>query len=256
MGANLLEVKDLTVGYGNIRVLKGLSLKLKKGERVGLFGPNGHGKSTLLDSISGLIKPEGGDILFNGKQITDWTAKKIIEAGLVHVCQGNTLFPRMDVLENLYCGAYRKKEWRNRKHNVKKVYKLFPCLAERKKQTAQTLSGGERQMLAIGAGIMGGGKLLVLDEPTLGLSPLVRQELSKAIGKIAQGGVSIILVEQDFEFLSNLVDRFYMIEEGRVVFEGRPEDLSSDQIAKMYFGGAGNGKNRINHFNDKKSDGE
>jgi branched-chain amino acid transport system ATP-binding protein len=256
MGTELLKVSELTVGYGNIRVLKGLNMNIQKGDRVGLFGPNGHGKSTLLETISGLIDPWDGDIFYKGERITGWSAKKILEAGVVHVCQGNTLFPRMSVLENLYCGAYNKKEWRNRKNNIKKVYDLFPQLGKRKKQKAKTLSGGERQMLAIGAGIMAGGNLLMLDEPTLGLAPMVRMELSQAIDKAAQGGISIILVEQDFDFLSNLVDRFYMVEEGRMIFEGKPKDFNSNQIAEMYFGGVRNSKDTYHFGTDSNSNGD
>lgn len=236
----LLELRNVTAGYGSIRVLKGISLTLGQQDRVGLFGPNGHGKSTLLDGISGLLRPIGGEILLKGEPIQDWSPLRILDAGLVHVCQGNTLFPRMSVMENLFCGAFRRKVWKERKDRIGRIFDLFPRLSERRKQKAGTLSGGERQMLAIGAGLMAGGELLMLDEPTLGLAPVVRLELADAISKAARDGIAIVLVEQDFDFLSELVDRFYMIEEGRVVFEGRPADLSENRIAEMYFGGAKN----------------
>jgi branched-chain amino acid transport system ATP-binding protein len=238
MPNSLIEIRGLSVGYGNIQVLRGIDLAIEFGERIGIFGPNGHGKTTLLETISGLITPWEGEILLKGQRIDSWSPRQILEAGVVHVCQGNTLFPRMTVLENLYCGAYSRRVWKDRRRSIKQVFQLFPRLAERRGQKACTLSGGERQMLAIGAGIMAGGEVLMLDEPTLGLSPAVRGELSQAIQEAARGGIAIVLVEQDFDFLSEIVSRFCMVEEGRIVFEGKPEQISGNQVLEMYFGGA------------------
>ena len=246
MPHNLLQIEGLEVGYGDIQILRGVSVSLNLGERIGLFGPNGHGKTTLLQTVSGFLKPWKGEIRLEGQLLNDLQPRKIVELGIAHVPQGNTLFPRMTVSENLYAGAYVRRAWAERKKLAERVYSLFPILAKRKNQLSRTLSGGERQMLAIGAGLMANGKVLLLDEPTMGLSPLVKQELNKAIDDIAKSKVPLILVEQDFKFLSSLTDRFYLIEKGRVVFEGKPSCADSSQIIQMYFGRAivGNGNRR------------
>lgn len=236
----LLEVQNLDVGYGEIQVLRDLSIHLNANERVGLFGPNGHGKTTLLRTISGLLTPWAGDVTFDGNAIGGLAPKRLVDQGIVHVAQGSTLFPRMTVLENLRVGAYAKRVWGNRNANLEKAFTLFPRLAERQNQLVQTLSGGERQMVAIGIGLMGEARVLMLDEPTLGLAPRLKEELGEAIGQIAQSGVPMILVEQDVEFLLDLTDRLYLIEEGRVVME---KDTSSgglvqEELMAMYFGGS------------------
>ena len=235
---SLLQIHGLRAGFGDIEVLRGIELEMAEGARIGLFGPNGHGKTTLLEVISGLVRPWSGDIHFDGKSIINSTPKEIVELGLIHVPQGNVLFPRMSVMENLIAGAYLKTAWRHRKSNLDKVFFHFPVLAERRSQTASTLSGGERQMLAIAAGLMGNGRAMMLDEPTLGLSPKIRQELVHVIRNIAGEGMSILLVEQDYNFMSLLVEQFYMIEEGRVVFESRPGEMELEEIRRMYFGGS------------------
>ena len=245
MPDNLLEVEDLQTGYGDIQILRGVSLTLGSEDRIGLFGPNGHGKTTLLRTISGLIKPWKGEIRFEGQVINELEPRRIIDLGLVQVPQGNTLYPRMTVLENLYAGAYAKKAWVGRKDRTDEVFELFPLLSERRNQLAKTLSGGERQMLAIGAAIMADGKVLMLDEPTLGLSPLVKKELGQAIDKIAESGVPLVLVEQDFDFMAGRTDRFYLIEEGRVTFEGTPESADKSEIAERYFGGTNNARQSV-----------
>lgn len=239
MSNNILEISGLTAGFGDVKVLRGIDLKLKEGGRIGLFGPNGHGKTTLLEVISGLLRPWSGEVLYQGRSIIRSSPREIVGSGLAHVPQGNVLFPRMSVIENLSAGAYLKPARANLKKNLEKVLTYFPKLAERRNQKASTLSGGERQMLAIGAGIMTQGRVMMLDEPTLGLSPIIRQELSRVIHHIAEEGISIILVEQDFNFMSALVDRVYMIEEGRVVFENRPDEMDLEEISRMYFGGGG-----------------
>lgn len=237
MSPNLLEVNQLATGYGEIQVLEGVSLHLKEGERIGLFGPNGHGKTTLLRAISGLIRPWRGSISFKGSNIDQMTPRAIVDLGLIHVSQGNTLFPRMTVLENLHFGAYPKKSWSRRSESQKKVFDLFPRLAERKNQRCSTLSGGERQMLAIGIGLMADLKVLMLDEPTLGLAPLMKEMLSEAIARITAEGIPLILVEQDVEFMMELTDRIYLLEGGRIALESTPDEVDEGEILKMYFGG-------------------
>ena len=237
MADSLLEIKNLNAGYGDIQVLRSLSLSLKPGERIGLFGPNGHGKTTLLGVISGLLTPWSGEIMFDGRSIAGQEPRRIVAAGIIQVPQGNILFPRMSVMENLAAGAFTRAAWARRKETLEQVFAVFPKLAERRRQLARTLSGGERQMLAIGAGLMARGRVLMLDEPTMGLSPLIREELAGAIDRIITDGPGLILVEQDFEFLSRLTNRFYLIEEGRVALEGDPADADNTQLIKMYFGG-------------------
>ena len=238
MPPSLLEVEGLEGGYGDVQVLRGVSINLESDERVGLLGPNGAGKTTLLETISGLNKPWKGEIRFEGELINGLSPRRVVDLGIIHVPQGNIMFPRMTVLENLYTGAFVRRVWVRRKERLDLVFDLFPRLAERRSQLAKTLSGGERQMLAVGAGLMAEGKVLLLDELTMGLSPLVKGELALAIDKIAKSGIPMILVDQDFDFLSKLTDRFYMIEEGKVVFEGTPGSVDSSKIVEMYFGGA------------------
>lgn len=233
----LFQVEGLVSGYGKIDVVRSLSLHVDEGERVGLFGPNGHGKTTLLRTISGLIPAKSGSIRFRGEDITKLDARKIIELGLIHVPQGNQLFPRMTVMENLTLGAYVKRTDSSKAGNFDKVFSLFPRLKERRNQRAQTLSGGERQMLSIAVGLMGMPLLLILDEPSVGLAPLIKEELARAIGEIAASGVTMIVVDQDVELLLGLCQRLYLIEKGCVSLE--TEDVSQvnqAEILEMYFG--------------------
>jgi len=238
MDNTLLEITDLHVGYGEVPVLRGISIYLHSQERIGLFGPNGHGKTTLLRAISGLIEPWRGEIKFEGKVINGLRPRSIVDLGIIHVPQSNTLFPRMTVLENLKLGAYSNKVWNDRQESLEFVYSLFPRLKERRSQLCKTLSGGERQMLAIGVGLMGKGSLLMLDEPTLGLAPKIKEELHDAIQKISATGIPLILVEQDVEFLLSLTDRLYLIEKGSIVLEKTEdsEELEHTKILEMYFG--------------------
>ena len=237
MPLNTLEVSDLDVGYGEIQVLRRLSIRLDGDECIGLFGPNGHGKTTLLRTISGLIKPWAGDIRLKDEQISGMNPRAIVDRGVVHVSQGNILFPRMTVLENLKFAAYPKRVWHKRKARVKKVFGMFPQLAERKHQLCRTLSGGERQMLAIGMGLMSDVAVLMLDEPSLGLAPIMKDFLHEIIEKVASEGIPLILVEQDIEFMLDLTDRLYLIESGEVVLETTPDDVNDEEILNMYFGG-------------------
>ena len=232
----MLAIQEVEAGYGDIQILRKLSINVMSSDRVGLFGPNGHGKTTLLETISGLQKPWSGKMLFKGECINGLTPYEILDLGIVHVPQGNTLFPNMTILENLHAGAYSKKNWPHRKKRLEKVFSIFPMLSQRKKQVACTLSGGERQMLALGVGLMAKCELLMLDEPSLGLSPIAKEELGYAIQKITDTGINLILVEQDFDFMSGLTDHYYMIEGGKVIHDSTKEDMSKSEITKMYFG--------------------
>lgn len=236
----LLEVDALSVSFGDVTILHDVAITLESDERIGLFGPNGHGKTTLLETISGLHKPRRGRVCFAGEEIQGLTPRAIVERGLIHVPQGNTLFPRMTVQENLALGAYSKRARKRRRQNAETVYQLFPRLAERRTQLCRTLSGGERQMLAVGVGLMGDAELLLLDEPTLGLAPNLKDELRDAIAQFAETGVPLILVEQDVEFLLSLANRLYVIQDGQVAMTTDAHDRCLDyaEILRMYFGQA------------------
>ena len=233
----LFQVENLTSGYGKIDVVRDLSLHVDEGEHVGLFGPNGHGKTTLLRTISGLIEAKAGKVSFQGDDITNLDARKIVERGLIHVPQGNQLFSRMSVQENLTLGAYVARTDKHKSSNFEKVFSLFPRLKERLAQRAQTLSGGERQMLSIGVGLMGMPELLILDEPSVGLAPLIKEELARAIAEIATSGVTMIVVDQDVELLLGICDRLYLIEKGTVSLETADvSQVDQADILEMYFG--------------------
>jgi branched-chain amino acid transport system ATP-binding protein len=235
----MLAVEDLTTGYGLAQVLRGASISIQVGERVGLFGPNGHGKTTLLRAVSGLLEPWSGTIRFDAKPVVRADPASLLDQGLVHVPQANTLFPRMTVAENLAMGAYAGGRWRDRRRLMERVFEVFPNLSDRGGQSARTLSGGERQMVAIGVGIMAEPRMLLLDEPTLGLAPRVKDELASAIQRIASSGVTLLVVDQDVEFLLAITDRLYLLEQGRVVFESRSDTSIEDaRIMSMYFGTA------------------
>jgi len=236
----LLDVKDIKAGYGDMRVLHGLSIHVDKGESIGLFGPNGHGKSTLLKLISGLLKPTEGSIAFDGADITGRKPPAIVEAGLIHAPQGNTLFGNMRIAETLELAAFSKRASAGADKRLGEVYELFPRLAERKTQLARTLSGGERQMLSIGCALMCAPRLLMLDEPTLGLSPRLKEELAAAISAISRSGVPLVVVEQDIEFLLSLTDRLCLVEHGTVVREiDRNNAPDHAEVMRLYFGEEG-----------------
>lgn len=233
-----LQVEGLVAGYGRIEVLHGISISVDN-KRVGLFGPNGHGKTTLLRALSGLIRPTGGKVAFDGTDITGRSPQAIVAAGLIHVPQGSTLLPRMTVLEALTLGAYSRRAWGLRHKTIEQVFAIFPRLAERRDQRCNTLSGGERQMAAIGAGLMGCPKLLMLDEPTLGLAPKLRADLAKAIFAIADTGVGLLVVDQDIDMLLGLCDRFYLIEQGQVALDiADRTQIQHHDVLQRYFGSA------------------
>jgi branched-chain amino acid transport system ATP-binding protein len=232
-----LSVNDLSAGYGRIEVLHGLTIEVSEGGAVGLFGPNGHGKTTLLRAISGLIKPVAGRIRFGETDLTGAAPTAVVDAGIVHVAQASVLFPRMTVLEALTLGAYPRAAWPHRKASLDKVFAIFPRLAERRSQACRTLSGGERQMAAIGVGLMGCPKLLMLDEPTLGLAPKIRQELAQRIALVAGTGVGLIVVDQDVDLLLALCPRLYLIEKGTVTMDIKDRsELRHQDVVERYFG--------------------
>jgi len=235
----LLEVSDLETGYGRTGVLHGINLAMAEDQRIGLFGPNGHGKTTLLMAISGLLPTWKGSIRFMGDDISNIAPRRIVDLGIVHVPQGNKLFPDMTVDENLSLGAYCKRSRPKARANLERVYDIFPKLKQRGTQLCKTLSGGERQMVSIGIGVMSDPKLLLLDEPTLGLAPKLKDELCDAIDRISQSGLPLIVVEQDVEFLLTLAQDLYMINHGEVVQRlSADDDIDHGEIMKMYFGEA------------------
>jgi branched-chain amino acid transport system ATP-binding protein len=234
----VLKVESIDVFYGNIQALKGVSLEVKNGEIVTLIGANGAGKSTLLKTISGLLKPKQGDILYEGTSIAGKAAQTIVKQGISHVPEGRRIFANMTVEENLELGAFLRKDKHEIQQDFEKVYHLFPRLYERRKQLAGTLSGGEQQMLAIGRSLMARPRLLLLDEPSMGLAPLLVKTIFRIIEEINSFGTTILLVEQNAHMALSVADRAYVIESGRVVLSGTAQELNaSEQVKKAYLGG-------------------
>ena len=234
----LLEVKDLSVHYGVIQALKGVSLQVEEGEIVSLIGANGAGKTTLLQTISGLLKKSGGDILFMGKSLNKANAKHIVKAGITQVPEGRHIFPEMSVYENLLMGAYLRKDKDGIKKDLEMVYQRFPRLKDRLSQDASTLSGGEQQMLAMGRALMARPKILLLDEPSMGLAPILVKEIFSIIKDINAQGTTILLVEQNAKRALSIADRAYVMETGNIVMCGSGEELAhSEEIQKAYLGG-------------------
>ncbi|MEH7113609.1 ABC transporter ATP-binding protein [Neobacillus niacini] len=234
----MLKIEDINVFYGNIHALKGVSLTINEGEIVTLIGANGAGKSTLLKTISGLLKPKDGTILFEGQSISGRVAQAIVKQGLSHVPEGRRVFANMTVEENLELGAYLRKDKQGIKEDFEKVYHLFPRLLERRKQHSGTLSGGEQQMLAMGRALMARPKLLLLDEPSMGLAPLLVKTIFRIIEEINKSGTTILLVEQNANMALSIADRAYVIETGKIVLSGSSDELNqSDQIRMAYLGG-------------------
>jgi branched-chain amino acid transport system ATP-binding protein len=232
----ILEVRDIVAGYGGATVLRGVSITVHPGEIVAVLGANGVGKTTLNRVLSGLMRPVSGSVVFDGARIDGFAPSEIVTRGLIHVPEGRKIFPNMTVTENLELGSYRRAKV-NRAHNLGRVYETFPRLCERTSQLAGTLSGGEQQMLAIGRGMMAEPRLLILDEPSLGLSPLLVAELFELIARIASEGLAILLVEQNAIQSLELAGRAYVIENGTVVMSGLASELRRDpQLEKTYLG--------------------
>ncbi|RDW15770.1 ABC transporter ATP-binding protein [Oceanobacillus arenosus] len=234
----MLNVEEIDVYYGNIKALKGISLNVNEGEIVTLIGANGAGKSTLLKTLSGLLKPKKGKIEYGNKSIAGRPAQVIVKAGISHVPEGRRVFANMTVEENLELGAYLRKDLKGIRNDFEKVFELFPRLFERKKQLSGTLSGGEQQMLAMGRALMAKPKLLLLDEPSMGLAPLLVKTIFSIIEEINRNGTTILLVEQNANMALSIATRAYVIETGSVITSGTAEKLqASEEIRKAYLGG-------------------
>ncbi|TAN41868.1 MAG: ABC transporter ATP-binding protein [Nitrospirae bacterium] len=233
----MLEIKNINVFYGDVQVIRDISFKVNEGEIVALVGANGAGKSTTLKTISGLVKPESGEIIFNGTHLAKVEPYRLIEHGIVHVPEGRRLFVDMSVEENLDMGSLKGAAKAEREKTREMVYKLFPRLLERKKQLGGTLSGGEQQMLAIGRGLMSKPKLMMFDEPSLGLAPILVREIFSILGNIREEGTTVLIVEQNVKQTLSISDRAYVLENGRVVIEGTGADLLNDEhVKKAYLG--------------------
>jgi len=235
---NLLEVSQLEVAYGGIRAVQGIDLNVAKGELVCLIGANGAGKTTMLRALCGMKSPASGEIRFDGRRIDALPVHEHMRLGIAHVPEGRGIFGRLTVLENLQLGAYLRKDRDGIKHDLGHVYELFPRLAERHQQSAGTLSGGEQQMLAIGRALMGRPRLLLLDEPSMGLAPILVQKIFEIIRRISEEGVTLLLVEQNARLALEVSDRAYVLESGRVVLTGPAAELADNpQVRAAYLGG-------------------
>jgi branched-chain amino acid transport system ATP-binding protein len=226
----VLDVRSLRASYGQTRVLDGVDLVVGDGEFVVVIGPNGHGKTTLLRTISGLLPASAGEVWFDGERIDGSRAESIASSGLVHIPQGDLPFGDMTVEENLSLGAFPRSGWSRRSERLERVYGIFPALAERRTQRARTLSGGERRMLALGRGLMRDAKLLMIDEPSLGLAPVIVNEVYRHIETIVASGVSLLLVEENFSHVQAFDARVLLLESGRIVRGGSVSELLEDEI--------------------------
>ena len=233
----MLEVKDLHVFYGVIQALKGISFEVNQGEVIALIGANGAGKTTTLQTLTGLLSAKQGSIIFEGKDITKTPAHKIVQMGIAHVPEGRRVFADLSVYDNLRMGAYTRKDKDELAASLESVYKRFPRLEERKNQRAGTLSGGEQQMLAMGRALMSKPRLIVMDEPSMGLSPIFVNEIFDIIQSVSDSGTTVLLVEQNAKKALSIADRAYVLETGKITLEGKAEDLLHDEsVQKAYLG--------------------
>ena len=233
----MLEVKDLEVTYGVIKAIKGVSFEVNEGEVISLIGANGAGKTTILHAVSGLLGKTGGTVTYEGQDITAYPAHKIVELGMAHVPEGRRVFAQLSVLENLKLGAYTRKDKKELEDTLQTVYKRFPRLEERKNQMAGTLSGGEQQMLAMGRALMSHPKLILMDEPSMGLSPILVEEIFSIIRDISASGTTVLLVEQNAKKALAIADRAYVLETGNIILSGSAEELINDEsVKKAYLG--------------------
>ena len=233
----LLKVNNIDVFHGTFQALWGVSLEIRRGEMLALIGSNTAGKSTLLDTISGLLRPGKGTIEYEGQNITGLEPYQIVERGITQVPEGRRIFPEMSVADNLIIGSYTRRARPDKDRNLKKVFRLFPILEARKNQVAKTLSGGEQQMLVIGRGLMSDPKLMLLDELSLGLAPIVVNEIFKTLKEIQKTGITILFVEQNVRKSIEEADRAYILENGRIALSGTPAELREEEtVKKAYFG--------------------
>lgn len=233
----MLEIKDLEVYYGVIQAIKGISFEVNKGEVIALIGANGAGKTTILHTITGLLSPKKGSVIYEGTDITKIPAHKIVSLGMAHVPEGRRVFADLSVYENLKMGAYTRKDKNEVEETLEKVYERFPRLKERKNQMAGTLSGGEQQMLAMGRALMSKPKIILMDEPSMGLSPILVNEIFDIIQEVSKSGTTVLLVEQNAKKALSIADRAYVLETGKIVLDGKAEDLlNDDSIKKAYLG--------------------
>ena len=233
----MLEVHDLQVAYGKIEAVKGISFSVDAGQVVTLIGGNGAGKTTTLQTLSGLLRPVAGKVVFEGEDITAAPAHEIVRRGIAHSPEGRRIFPRMSVQENLELGAFIRRDADGVKADQQRIFELFPVLAERASQAAGTLSGGEQQMLAMGRALMSRPRLLMLDEPSMGLSPIMMQRILSTVSELKEQGTTILLVEQNAQAALSLADSAYVIETGHIVLSGTgAELLSNDEVRKAYLG--------------------
>ena len=233
----MLEVKDLEVYYGMIQAIKGISFEVNQGEVIALIGANGAGKTTTLHTITGLLSPKKGSVMFEGTDITKVPAHKIVSMGMAHVPEGRRVFAELSVYENLKMGAYTRKDKNEIEESLANVYKRFPRLEERRNQMAGTLSGGEQQMLAMGRALMSKPKIILMDEPSMGLSPIFVNEIFDIIQAVSESGTTVLLVEQNAKKALSIADRAYVLETGKITMSGNAKDLLNDEaVQKAYLG--------------------
>ncbi len=233
----MLKLENVSGGYGKVQILWDVSFEIKQGEVVSIIGPNGAGKTTLVKTIMGLLLPKSGSIIFNGEEVQKLPTHEIVQKGLVMVPEGREVFPRMTVEENLMLGAYAVKDKKTMQATKERVYDIFPVLKKKEKAHAQTLSGGEQQMLVICRSLMSNPKLLILDEPSLGLAPIVVGTVLDTVSRINEDGVTVLLVEQNIRDSLGIADRGYVLEEGKIILEGEARELLSNRhIKEVYLG--------------------